>query len=134
VFCASRSLTDELRGKFEAVVCVEILKTRTLCARIEAALPPKATFRGQRVEYYQETEGGNPRWALPDKIATSKLSSYAWQNEYRMVFCLTGALGFEKVAVRVVQDNAREAPKPTEHHEYLVRTGGLHDICRLHEF
>src|SRR5882762_3730947 len=26
VFCASRSLTDELRRRFEAVVCVEILR------------------------------------------------------------------------------------------------------------
>lgn len=134
MFCASRSLTDEIRGRFEAVVCVEILKIRTLCARIEAALPAKSTFRRQWVEYYRETEGGNPRWALPDKIAASKFNSYAWQDEYRIMFCLTEALGFEKVAVRVVQDNAREAPKPSEHHEYVVRTRSLHDICRLHEF
>jgi hypothetical protein len=142
VFCASRSLTDELRIKFEAVVCVEILKIRTFCERIEAALPPKATFPGrpgqtrigQRVEYYQETEGGSPRWALPDKIATSKLDSYAWQDEYRLVFCLTDALGFEKADLRLVQDHAREAPKPAEHHEYPVRARSLRDICRLHEF
>lgn len=134
VFCASRSHTDELRGKFEAVVCVEILKIRTLCERIKAALPPNATFRGGLVEYYQETEGGSPRWALPDKIATSKFDSYAWQDEYRLVFCLTDALGFEKAGLRLVQDNAREAPKPAEHHDYLVKARSLRDICRLHEF
>src|ERR1700674_3534425 len=83
VFCASRSPTDECRKRFKAVVCVEILNIKMLCERIEAALPSKATFRGQRVEYYQESEEGNSRWALPDKIAISKLDSYAWQHEYR---------------------------------------------------
>jgi hypothetical protein len=134
VFCASRSHSDERREKFEAVVCVEILKIKTLCEKIEAALPPEATFRGQRVEYYQEAEGGNPRWALPDKIATSKLASYAWQEEYRLLFCLTGALEFENVGLHLVQDSPREAPKRAEHHEYLVNARTLRDICRLHKF
>ncbi len=68
VFCVSGSLTDELREKFEAVVCVEILNIKTFCSRIEAALPPDAMFPGKpgrtrigrRVEYYKETEGGKP--------------------------------------------------------------------------
>jgi hypothetical protein len=93
-----------------------------------------ATFRGQRVEYYQETEGGNPRWALPDKIATSKLESYAWQDEYRLVFSLTDALGFEKVTTRLVGGKPQESPRLGEHHEYRVKTQNLRDICRLYEF
>ncbi len=60
VFCASRCLSNELRERFEAVVCVEILNIRNLCSRIEAALPLTTTFRGQRVEYYQESEGRQP--------------------------------------------------------------------------
>jgi hypothetical protein len=75
VFCASRSPSDEHREKFDAAVCVEILVIKTLCDRIEAALPPGATFRGQRVKYYQEAEGGNPRWALPDKIVPQSWSA-----------------------------------------------------------
>jgi hypothetical protein len=134
VFCASRSPSDEHREKFDAAVCVEILVIKTLCDRIEAALPPGATFRGQRVKYYQEAEGGNPRWALPDKIATSKLVSYAWQDEYRLLFCLTDALEFENVELRLVQDNARDHPKRVEHREYLLHVRSLRDICRLHEF
>ena len=82
IFCVSKSLTDELRERFKAVACVEILNIGAFCNRIETALlPSKATFPGppdrkrigQHVEYYQETEAGNPRWALPDMIATSKL-------------------------------------------------------------
>ena len=134
VFCTSRSHTDERREKFHAVVCVEILNIKMLCERIEAALPPKAIFRGRRVEYYKETEGGDPRWALPDKIATSKLDSYAWQDEYRLLFCLTDALAFEKVTLRLVRTTPEKLGNSAEHHEYLVKAQSLRDICRLHEF
>ena len=142
VFCLSRSLTDEMLERFEAAVCVEILNIPQFCARIEAALPPETTFPGrpgrqqigQRVEYYQATEGGNSRWALPDKIATSKLDGYAWQDEFRLVFSLTDALNFEKVNVRVVPDGARTASNSGEHHQHPVKAGSLRDICRLHEF
>jgi hypothetical protein len=133
VFCASRSFTDELRKRFEAVVCVEILRIPTLCERIKRALPANATFRAGRVEYYDESEGGNPRWALPDQIAMSKFKSYQWQDEFRFIFCLTDALGFEKGALRLVKGEARD-PKPAEHRDYLVKTQSLRDICRLHEF
>lgn len=115
------------------------------CSRIEAALPSTATFPdqaggrhariGRRVEYYRETEGGNSRWALPERIATSKLDSYAWQNEFRLVFSPTDALGFERVDTRLVhRSNPREPAMPTEHHSYPVNAQSLHDICRVHEF
>jgi hypothetical protein len=143
VFCLSRSLTDELRYRFKAVTCVEILNVGAFCDRVEMALlPSKATFPGppdrrrigQRVAYYRETEAGNPRWALPDMIATSKLNSYAWQDEFRLVFSLTDALGFENVAVCLKQGNARKPRNPAEHHWYSLSVGSLRDICRLHEF
>lgn len=68
-------------------------------------------------------------------IATSKLDSYAWQNESRLVFSLTDALTFEKVDIRLVhRSNPREPAKPDEHHEYLVNAQSLGDICRVHEF
>jgi len=143
VFCLSRSFTDELRERFKAVSCVEILNVRAFCDKIETALlPSKATFPGpldrkrigQRVEYYRETEAANPRWALPDMIATSKLDSYAWQDEFRLVFSLTDALGFENVAVRLTQGNARKSRNPAEHHIYRLSAGSFRDICRLHEF
>ncbi len=143
IFCVSRSLTDELRERFKAVACVEILNIRAFCNRIETALlPSKAKFPGhpgrkrigQSVEYYQETEAGNPRWALPDMIATSKLDKYAWQDEFRLVFSLTDALEFENVAICLKQGNARKSGNPAEHHCYALSVGTLHDICRLHEF
>ncbi len=128
VYCLSRSLTDDLRERFEAVVCVEIRDIGAFCRRIEAALPPEATFPGspgrprigRRVDYYLETESGNPRWALPDMIAASKSKAYAWQDEFRLIFCLTDALKF--VDLRLVQNTLRETPKPAEHR-----------ICQIHD-
>lgn len=143
VFCLSRSLTNELRERFKAVVCVEILDIGAFCNRIESALLPlKATFPGPpnrkgiglRVKYYRETEAANPRWALPGMIATSKRVSYAWQDEFRLVFSLTDALGFENVALRLTQNNIRKPRNPAEHHCYPLSVGSLRDICRLHEF
>ena len=144
VFCTSTSHTDEIRKRFGAVACVEILDVKAFCMRIEKALPPEAKFPklpgrpariGRRVEYYREAESCNPRWALPEIIATSKLDSYAWQNEFRLVFSLTDALEFERVNLQLVHErNAREAPKPAGHHSYSVKAQTFRDICRLHEF
>jgi hypothetical protein len=145
VFCMSRSLTYALRTRFGAIACIEILDIGTFCSRIGAALPTAAKLPdqaggrppriGRRVEYYRESEGGHPRWALPEMIATSKLDSYAWQNEFRLVFSLTDALAFENVDTRLVhRSNPREPTKPDEHHNYLVTARSLGDICRVHEF
>lgn len=142
VFCASMSLSEELRERFAAVACVEVQNISAFCTRIEAALPPNAVFPGptgrsrigRRVEYYDESEGGSPRWALPDVIATSKHNDYAWQDEFRLVFCLTDAMGFEKAGYRLVPNDAIREQNPAEHHSYPVKAQSLHDICKLHEF
>jgi len=98
VFCVSRSLTEELHRRFEALACVEIQRVPTLCERIKRVLPANATFHARRVDYYDEGEGPGARWALPEQIATSKFKSYGWQDEFRIMFCLTDALGFEKAS------------------------------------
>jgi hypothetical protein len=90
IFCASRSACDKKRTRFQAIACVEILDIGEFCGRVEAALPPGATFPGvpgrtrigHRVEYRRETEPINPQWALPGAITTSKFDSYAWQDEF----------------------------------------------------
>lgn len=135
VFCTSRSLSDALREEFEATACVEILEIPTFWERIRRALPANATLCGGKVEYYDDREGPGARWALGDSIALAKRESYRRQNEYRFVFSLTDALGFEKGAYRLVKGEISEGPKPAEHDKHIVvRTRSLKDICRLHEF
>jgi len=133
VFCASRRFGDDLAKEFNAVVAVEITRMPTLCERIRSALPSTATFRARRVDYYPQSQGGNPRWALPDDIATSKLEKWASQEETRFIFSLTDALTFENVKCQLSRRKTRTAAKPEEHLSHLLKIGTLRDICRLRE-
>jgi hypothetical protein len=104
-------------------------------------MPNRASFGGraghkkigQHVEYYEVTEVGNRRWALPDVIASSKLDSYRWQDEFRLVFSLTDALDFEKVQPRIVQGISKRTPNSAEHHSHLLKIGRVSDIAILHK-
>jgi hypothetical protein len=132
VLCATRSMTDERKSRFNAVACVEIRSIPKLCARIELALPQGAKFFAGRVEYYQQTEEGSPRWALPDMIARAKLKSYEWQDEYRFLFSTTDALDFEKAQYQIVTGKREPPDKPTEYPSHLLKTRDLKDFCLLH--
>jgi hypothetical protein len=143
IFCVITSLTDEIRKMFGAVVCVEIFDTSSFCNRVETALLPfKASFPGctgrkrigHRIQYYEKTDVGSPRWALPDMIAKSKLDDYAWQQEFRLVFSLTDALEFENVSLCFKPDNGEKKPSnPSEHPDFHLKIESLRDICYLHE-
>jgi hypothetical protein len=133
VYCVGQTLSAAIAKEFDAVVCVEITRIATLCERIRAALPPTAVFRSRPVEYYPQTQAGNPRWALPDRIATSKLDHWATQDEYRFLFSLTDALAFQKVEVRLIERRNRPAAKLEEHLTRLVALEPLRDICILHD-
>jgi hypothetical protein len=133
VYCMSRSLTDDLRKRFEAVACVEIVNPPKFCGRVQRALPEKAAFAAGKVDYYSQSDPPNPRWALPDRIALSKLDTYRWQNEFRLSFTLTDAFGFEKGSHRIVIGEP-DTPKSIEHQKHKVEAGNLSDICRLHIF
>ena len=109
VFCMSRLVSAALWDEFGSVICVEITDIPAFCRRVASRLPANARFPGrpgrerigQRVEYYDASDAPDTRWALPDRIALSKLASFARQEEFRLVFSTTGALDFENVALRL---------------------------------
>jgi hypothetical protein len=133
VFCASRSFSEELRDRFGAVVCVEILKIAAFCRRITRALPHNATVFAGKVIYYEPDQGPEERWALPDLIARSKFKCYEWQHEYRFLFSITDALAFENANYRLIRGDLKEPPKPEEHLDFPVHAKSLRDICRIRE-
>jgi len=96
ILCAANSMKDELRVRFEAECCVEILRVATLCARIEAKLPAGSTFTAKALSYYSKNDEIGIRWAFPDKITFEKTDFYSWQDEYRFAFSTTDALALEK--------------------------------------
>ena len=114
VFCASRSFSASLWEEFSASVCIEITDIPAFCARVGAGLPREAMFPGrpgrerlgQRVEYYRVSDAPDTRWALPGRIASSKLADYLRQDEFRLVFSVTGALAFQNVSMKLVPEGA----------------------------
>jgi hypothetical protein len=140
VFCVSRSLSARLWDEFRATVCIEITDVSAFCARVEAALPAEASLGGrpgrkrlgQRVEYYRTSDATGTRWALPDRIASSKLTAYEWQGEFRLIFSLTGALAFQNVALTLVPDGLPVAAGFNEHAYCDMDAGNLRDLCRVH--
>jgi hypothetical protein len=139
VLCASNSMKDEHRIRFEAECCVEILKAFNLRARIEAKLPAGSTFMAKAVSYYSKNDEIGIRWAFPDKITFEKIDCYLWQDEYRFAFSITDALDFGKTSqqIQIPAPGTTELPKPStiaEPREYNLTTRSLRDICRIHVF
>jgi hypothetical protein len=140
VFCASRSHSRRLWEAFGASVCIEILNIPAFCPQVQARLPAGATFPGRpgherighRVEYYRVSDAADTRWALPDRIAISKLTDYAWQDEFRLVFSLTDALAFQNVALALAPTDAPPLPPAQDHPFHDAAAGSLRDLCRVH--
>ena len=141
VFCMSRVFSAPLWNEFGSVMCVEITDVPTFCTRVASCLPANARFPGapgrerlgQRVEYYDASDAPDTRWALPDRIALSKLADFARQQEFRLVFSTTRALDFQNVALRLELADAPAAPPASDHGCYDVEVANLRDICRVHE-
>jgi hypothetical protein len=139
VLCASNSMKDELRVRFEAECCVEILKVFNLRARIQAKLPVGSTFMAKAVSYYSKNDEIGFRWAFPDKITFEKIDCYSWQDEYRFAFSITDALDFGKTSqqIQIPAPGSTELPKQStiaEPPECHLNTRSLRDICRIHVF
>lgn len=138
ILCASNSMNDELRNRFEAKACVQILRPNNLRDRIGWELPRTATLRAEPVVYYSPINEPGPKWAFPDMIAFSKIDAYAWQDEFRYVFSLTNALKYGSTQQKIVIPNQRPGtavpPPPPEPREYFMKVKSLGSICKLHIF
>jgi hypothetical protein len=69
---------------------------------------------------------------LPDRIALSKLTDYAWQDEFRLAFSLTDALAFQNVALALTPTDAAPPPPGGEHAFYDAAVDSLRDLSRVH--
>lgn len=143
ILCASNSMRDDFRIRFDAECCVEILKPVNLRERIQAKLPTGSTLMAKAVSYYSKNDGIGIRWAFPDRITFEKLDRYSWQDEYRFAFSTTDAFAFGKTwqQVQIPVPGTSEPPKPitiakpiTIPEPRNIRTRSLRDICRIHIF
>ena len=142
VFCMSRCLSLELWEAFGAKVCVEVDDPASFCSQVGRSLPSGVKFAGvpgrerigHRVEYFDETDSPDTRWALPDRIARSKRRSYAHQREFRLIFSFTAALGFQNVSMALTSGEPKAAKDELEPPAFFdVRAGHIQSKYRIHD-
>jgi hypothetical protein len=131
-FCMSTS-SDAVVANQLGKTFVEILDGPEFVRRVRAALPENAMFFSRAVEYYDASNPPEARWAIPEFISTAKQRSpmYVSQAEYRLVFGLTDALEFEKVALSIAIGQAQLTSRRNSYPNYMIKVGVLTDICRL---
>jgi hypothetical protein len=132
VFCVSLQITAELKNEFGAKAYVEISKPRIFTERWQRALPQSAKYFARRVQYYEQDDTPGNIWPQPRRIATSKLSKFAHQKEYRFGFSTTSALNFGECSQQLVDRKTRPIPRQDEHDTIILDLGDLSDICKLH--
>lgn len=134
VFCVSLEMTEALRKEFEARACVEIMNRPAFRKRWQDALPQDAKHFARRVQYYEPDDLPGNIWPQPRRIATTKLSRFRNQREFRFGFSTKGALDFGESTQQLIDRKARPDPKRDEHYNMTIDVGDLNDICKLHIF
>ena len=139
VYCLSTTHSAALAEKFNADTCVEIHEPVAFIARIRSALAVRPSIKNKRLEYgpvkyYAPHDPPIVDWALPERIALSKPSAFAWQGEYRIAFAINGAFNVENVQVRLVSPGERRKPRSTDHPQRLFTLGSMAKLCTIHRF
>jgi len=139
VFCLSTVLSAELAAQFQAEVCIEIMNVGAFVSGIRGALRRRPSIKNKTllhgpVKYYSPDQPPIVDWALPEKIAMSKLSEYAKQHEYRIAFAVNDAFCVENTRVRLVSPGEHRSTEASVHPERLFKLGNLAKHCNVHYF
>ena len=139
VYCLSTERSEVLAEKFNTKSCIEISNPAKFLSRIRNALArrPSATNKHLAygpVKYYSAHEPVIVDWALPDVIALSKPSTFAWQNEYRIAFAINDAFRVQNVHVKLVPLGARRPVRSSDHPHRLLKLGNISNLCKIYRF
>jgi len=139
VSCLSTTCSEFLAEKFNTKICIEIHEPFRLLALIRGALARRPSVKNKHLEYgpvkyYEPNEPPIDDWALPERIALSKMTKFSWQSEYRIAFAVNGAFNVEKVQVKLVPFGERRKPRLTEHPKQLLKLGSISKLCTIHQF
>jgi hypothetical protein len=139
VFCMSTRYSVDLAAQFKADACVEIHNSAGFIARIRAALLRRSSIKNKtlihgEVTYYSTGDPPIVDWALPERIAMSKLNYYSAQNEYRIAFSVNDAFKTENTRMRLVAPSERPPRRTSTHSERLLKLGSLSRLCKTHRF
>lgn len=139
VYCLSTTHSKELADKFGTKICIEIHQPRHLLGLIRSAIRRRPSIKNKHLEfgavkYYAQHKPPIIDWALPEKIALSKPSSFRWQGEYRVAFAVNDAFKVGNVHTKLVLASERVKQASTYHPELMLKLGNLSKICTLHQF
>lgn len=139
IFCLSTVLSAELAAQFQANACVEITNPTKLIAGVRAALLRRPSVKSKmlvhgEVKYYMPDEPPIVDWALPERIAMSKLDCYRSQQEYRLAFGIHGAFRVENTRLSLISSGERREPRTTVHPGRTLKIGSVAKVCRVHRF
>jgi len=109
------------------------LEQESISPKGQGGIAGRRCFFPKRVEYYREADAPGSRWPLPKRIASSKLNTFHWQAEYRLMFSTTGALEFESVDLQLNQGERVAPPSRTGPTNQTISVGCLRDTCRMHK-
>ena len=139
VFCMSSIFSSDLAAQFKADACVKISNPARFIAGVRAALLRRPSIKNKtlihrEVTYYSADDPPIVDWALPERIAMSKLNCYRAQNEYRFAFSVNDAFKVENTRLRLVAPGERRPPRASAHTEHLLKLGSLSRLCKIHRF
>ena len=139
VFCLSTILSQELATQFKTNVCVEIRNPALFISKIRGALSRRPSIKNKmlvhgEVKYYEPHEPPIVDWALPERIAMSKLEGFRPQQEYRIAFSINGAFDVENTRLQLVAPGTRRPKRATAYPERQFKLGSISKICRVHCF
>lgn len=139
IFCLSTIFSSELAAQFNATACIEITTPGRFIGGIKAAIQRRPSIKDKtlvhgKVNYYEKHDPSPIEWALPDKIAMSKLSTYSGQHEFRIAFAVNDAFRVENTKLRLVTPGERRHPRATLHPERILKLGNISKLCKVHHF
>ena len=139
VFCLSTVLSRTLANEFKTNTCIGIHRPAKFMSEVRAALARRASIKSKmlvhgKVKYYSKEELPIVDWALPERIAMSKLRNYESQQEYRIAFAVNDAFRIENTRLRLVATGDRRPPRSSVHPDRLLKLGSLAAACRVHRF
>jgi hypothetical protein len=138
VYCLSTQLSSSIGRRFEASVAVLIKDRGTFLARIRRALAlipqvePKQLVHGT-VKYVNKHDKPGVDWALPERIALRKPTSFRWQNEYRIAVPVGDAFAVENVQLSLAMPEGNRPAKRKDHPQHILRLGSLKSICKIQQ-
>lgn len=139
IFCLSTILSEKLATQFNSNFCVEIRNPAMFISKIRDALSRRPSIKNKtlvhaNVKYYEPDEPPIVDWALPERIAMSKLEPFRPQQEYRIAFSVNDAFQVGNTRQRLVAPGALRTKEVTAYPEHRFKLGSISKICRVHRF